>query len=284
MMLKRRPTRKELYDRILGVDKARTSARKRIETELQKLYADVFARVKAQVNNPRALKVGDAATYDSTLKMIGQLTGILQDAGFDDLVNNYLDEFEGLTKAALDYYIAFGAKPSLAGISSQTLDAYVRFTEGELRNMVPAKLLSPIQSALLQVNFGGAERSAVYDQVVALEESITPVQAVVLVDDAFASFQRAVLNETASALDLSIFTYLGPDDDITSDQCEEMLHVDYHGVEGMLYKDEITVKLHPKLTRDPLIGGGHPRCRHHWSPITDDYAEAQGFELRKAAA
>lgn len=285
MMLKKRPNRRELYERILGIDKARTKATKRIENELQKLYDDYFARVKALINSPKVLKVGEATTLESTTKMIGQLSTILHESGFDDVIEGYLDQFDHLAKTALDYYTAFGAlSPSFAGISTETLDAYVRFTETELRNFVPRKVIAPIQSALLQVNYGNLERTAVYEQVAAIETTITTTQAVVLVDDAFASFQRAVLQETATALDLGIFLYLGPDDDITSEQCEHMLHVNEHGVEGMLYKDEITIDLHPKLTRNPLIGGGHPRCRHHWSPVTNDFAASMGFELEKEAA
>jgi len=284
MMLKRRPKRQDLYERILGMEAARGAARARIERELSKLYSNFFARVKELVNNPRQLKTGEATTLQSTITMIEQLTDILGESGFDDLMSNYVDDFEEMTRSALDYYRAFGAKPSLAGVSAQTLDAYVRFTEGQLRETVPAKLLAPVQSALLQVNFGNRERSDVYDQVVALEQSLSYSQAVTLVDDSFAQYQRAVLTETANALELEIYVYLGPDDAITSEQCESMLHENRHGVDGMLYKDEITIDLHENLTRDPLIGGGHPRCRHHWSPVTADYAEAQGFELRREAA
>lgn len=120
-----------------------------------------------------------------------------------------------------------------------------------------------------------------------VEEGLSLAQAEVMVNDAFASFQRAVLVETAAAVDLEIFVYIGPDDDITSDQCVEMLHVDKHGAEGMLYKEEITPDLHPNLAkygRNPLIGGGHPNCRHHWSPVTVDYAVSEGFEIEGKAA
>ena len=103
-----------------------------------------------------------------------------------------------------------------------------------------------------------------------------------MVEDAFAGYQRTVQAEVADNLGMEIFIYIGPADQITSEQCTAMFNVNLHGVPGMLYKNEITVNLHPKLRRDPLIGGGHPRCRHHWSPITTDYAVELGFEVKMA--
>lgn len=284
MMLKRRPQRRELVEAVLGLNKATSAATARVEKNIAKLYADYFARVKALVNSPRELKAGQKSDLGSTLKAMDQLTTILEESGFEDVIQKYIGELEGLTQSAIAYYDVFGLEKVPAGVSRETLKAYIRFTEKELRDFVPRKLVAPLQSALLQVNFGNVERSEIYNVAQNLEDSLTTSQAVTLVNDTFASYQRAVIVETGNALDLEIYVYLGPEDEKTSDQCETMLNVDYHGVPGMLYKDEITVDLDENLTRNPLIGGGHPNCRHHWSPITADYAESQGFELRKEAA
>ena len=284
MMLKRRPQRRELVEAVLGLNKATSAATARVEKNIAKLYADYFARVKALVNSPRELKAGQKSDLGSTLKAMDQLTTILEESGFEDVIQKYIGELEGLTQSAIAYYDVFGLEKVPAGVSRETLKAYIRFTEKELRDFVPRKLVAPLQSALLQVNFGNVERSEIYNVVQNLEDSLTTSQAVTLVNDTFASYQRAVIVETGNALDLEIYVYLGPEDEKTSDQCETMLNVDYHGVPGMLYKDEITVDLDENLTRNPLIGGGHTNCRHHWSPITADYAESQGFELRKEAA
>lgn len=280
MMLKKQPTRKELFERILGMDKVRKSSVERLEKEIDKLFKNYILRVKDVVNST-GLKAGKNTTLESTTKAMIQLSAILEESGFNDVIEKYLDEFHDLTKSAINYYSAFGAKPSLAGISTETLDAYIRFTETELRNLIPRKIIAPIESALLQVNMGNQSRTALYEQIDAMETGLSLNDIKIYVDDSFSSYQRAVLTESANALDLKIFAYLGPDDAITSDQCEAMLHVDKHGVDGMLYVDEITPALHPNLEkygRNPLIGGGHPRCRHHWSPITLDYAKELGFE------
>lgn len=288
MMLKRRPSRRELYQAVLGIDNAHGKAAAKVDRAVKKLFADYFARVKADISNPRKLKAGEAASGASTIRMMSQLEDILIEAGFEELLQTHFDQFALLQEAALNYYSAFGVlDPNLVGVDKATLRAYVRFTNDELRRIVSAKAIDTVSQALLSVNFAGADRDAVYEQVAQIEEGLSTFQVEVMVNDAFASFQRAVLVESADSVGLEIFVYIGPDDEITSEQCEHMLHIDEHGVEGMLYRDEITPELHEKLAkygRNPLIGGGHPNCRHHWSPVTADYAESVGFELRRKAA
>lgn len=278
------PDRRELVAKVVATEKAQEAAVAKIERELKKLYADYTARVQALVASNQQLRETDAMTLQAATKIMGQLEGILKDAGFDDVLSTYGKQFEPLAATALEYYQSFGLEPSMASISKQALTAYAAFAESELAASISSRLVSPIQSALLQANFGSMTRAQVIDQVLALQPSMTPSNATVLVDDAFSQFQRTVINQRAEGLDLQIYVYLGPDDAITSDQCQAMLHINRHGVEGMLYKDEIDTSLHPKLKRNPLVGGGHPRCRHHWSPVSEAYAVEQGFQLRRKAA
>ena len=281
---KRVPDKRELVAKVHATEEAQARAVAKIERELKKLYEDYFARVQALVSSDKELRKSDAMSLQSATKVIGQLEGILIDAGFGDVVRDYGQQFEPLAAKALEYYEPFGLDSSLAGLSRESLTAYVEFSQSELAASISARLVAPIQSALLQANFGSMTRDQVIDQVLALQPSMTPNNATVLVDDAFSQFQRTVVNQRADALDLQIYLYIGPDDAITSDQCQAMLHINRHGVPGMLYRDEIDTSLHPKLRRNPLVGGGHPRCRHHWSPVSDSYAESQGFEFRRTAA
>lgn len=274
MMFKKVPTQMELFEKILAIDETREAAKARVEREIKKLYKSFFAQAKAMVSE------GSKTSNTVRLEQINQLNNILLDSGYEDVIQKYLDQFEKLTASAKDYYSPFGDTPTLAGVSIRRLEAYIRFTEGELRAWFPQKLVAPLQSALLQVNFGTRERSDVYDQVLALEDSLTYKQSVTLVNDAFASYQRATIVETAESAELYIYQYLGPFDKITSDQCQAMLTVNRYGVPGMLYKEDINTSLHKALARDPLVGGGHPNCRHQWSPVTEAYAEAKGFKLK----
>ncbi len=274
------PKKEQLFERILAIDAERTAAVKRLERELAKLYGSYFARVKALVATDPVLRKTDAMNLQATTKMVGELTGILREAGFTDVVRLYGSQFEPLAEVAAAYYEPFGLEPSLAGVSKEDLQAYVRFAETEFGYAVNRSTIAPVQSALFQANLGSLARDQVIDQVLSLEPRLTPVQATVFVDDSFAQFQRTVVTQKGDNLGMDIFQYLGPNDEITSPQCREMLTIDRHGVPGMLYKDEITTDLHPKLTRNPLVGGGHPRCRHQWNPVTEEYAVSLGFRPR----
>lgn len=284
MMLKKVPRKSGLFDAVIQREADRARAVKRLERELSALYDGYFLRVTKFLKSKRFATPTEVINQQATIKAISELTNILVESGYEDVIAAYQDEFDSLTTKALQYFEEFGVEPTLAGFDKeniQALETWRDFTETQLRDTINSNLIDPLQSALLQVNMGNQTRESVVDRILELSDTKTPWIAEVIVDDAFAQYQRAVITQKADNLDMEIYVYLGPMDAITSDQCEEMLTVDRHGVPGMLYKDEITMDLHPDLTRDPLIGGGHPRCRHHWSPVSEAYAESQGFELRR---
>lgn len=283
MMKKTIPKKSSLIDAIIKKESEKAKAVAKLEKELKRLYESLFVRAQAFLDSKGFVSKTDAINLQATTKALGELSAILSDAGYEDVIANFQDKFEDMTVSALEYFNKFGLEPSLAGIDVESLQAYAKFSELEFSKQINKDLVSPIQSALLQVNLGNGTRSELVDQVMKLSNISSTYRATVLVDDAFSTYQRAVITQKAENLQMEIFQYLGPDDKITSPQCQAMLHADLHGIPGMLYKDEITVALHPKLTRDPLTGGGHPNCRHQWSPVTEDYAVSLGFQPRQQA-
>lgn len=279
----RTPTPAEIKAKIIAIDKAKAEALNSIEPEITRLYRAYFDRVRSLIASNKELSKTDALTIQNATQMMNDLEQILHDSGLPQLVHKYGHEFPGLAEVASSYFEPFGLSNSLAGVPKDILSTWVDFSATELTKTIDASLIPPVRSALLQVNFGQMTRDDIIQQITQIEPSITTNDASVLVNDSFSQFQRAVVVHAGESAGLEIYQYLGPDDDITSEQCEFMLHVHKHGADGFLYKDEITPSLHPKLAkygRNPLIGGGHPRCRHSWSPVTLDYAKAKGFEPR----
>lgn len=278
------PTKKELQAKISVINKARSDALSSLEKEIERLYKSYFAQVRSFIASDKALRKTDALTLQNATQMMRDLESIARDAGLEDVIEKFGRKFPALAETAASYYGAFGLDDSLAGVSRETLSAWVDFSSNELTKLFDADLIAPVRSALLQVNFGSMTRDTLIDQITTLEPTISTNDAIVSVDDAFSQFQRAVVVAKGEAVGLEIYQYLGPDDDITSEQCEAMLHVDDHDADGILYKDEIGPWLHPNLEkygRNPLIGGGHYRCRHAWTPITLSYAMEQGFVPRE---
>lgn len=274
------PTKTQIFERIIDTVEARIKATHKLDRELRKLYEGYFARVQSLILADKELSKSDAMSLQSATKVIDQLGSTLRASGFDDVVATYGDQFETLATVAARYFEPFGLEPSLAGVSRESLTAGINITAKNLGKTIENDLIPVIQSGLLQANYGSLDRQSVIDQVLSIGENLTPNKATVLVDDAFAQYQRAIVTQRAESLDMQIFQYLGPDDGITSPQCQAMLRVNKRGVPGMLYKDEINQSLHPNLTRDPFIGGGHFRCRHSWSPVSEAYAVEKGFVLR----
>jgi hypothetical protein len=279
MMMKQTiPPKAKLVSHAKDSAKAQQEAVEAFEKELQQLYDQYFLRV-ARFISKKDKSATDAINMNDATKVINDLSKILSDSGYEDVIADYLDRFPAVTKQALEYFEAFGVKPSLAGIDEEGLHALINFGRNELTSHIESALVGPVQSHLLQAAVGNVDRSELVNTILEMDPSTR--NANVLVDDIYAQYQRAVTVQKAQVLDMKIYQYLGPDDAITSEQCDAMLHINKHGVEGMLYEDEITVGLHKNLTRNPLIGGGHPRCRHQWSPVTEDYAVSLGFVPRQ---
>lgn len=272
---KKVPSPDALKEKTDAQDKAKQLALKNMSKDIERLYENFFLRAKATVGK---LPKDGATTYDFAI-ILADLNQQLIDAGLPEVQEKFGKELRELTDEAIDYFAAFGvAGRSLAGLSPVALDAFIVFKERELATFVEDQLVGHMSELMFDGIFGNLDRQQIFDSVSAVAENMTTAQIDVMISDSFAAYQRTVQREVGEYLGMDIYQYLGPDDDVTSEQCEEMLYVDYHGVPGMLYKDEITVDLHPKLRRDPLIGGGHPNCRHHWRPVSLAYAIEQGFE------
>jgi hypothetical protein len=275
---KRTPSAEDLKERVITIVRSRKRDIGDVERELKKLYQDYFARVREHLG--RELSRSEQLNIKATTEMMRSLTDMLDEAGKPEVLKSYREKFNGLADDALGYFSAFGESTSKAGVSREAIKAYSKFAETELAKSIDTKLVGPIQSALLQANYGSYTRAQLVDNLVSIEPTLTTNTAVVLVDDAFSQFQRAIIVEKGDSVDLEIYQYLGPDDDITSPQCQHMLRIDTHGAEGILYKDEINADLHENLRENPLIAGGHKKCRHQWTPVTLDYAVSLGFEPR----
>lgn len=256
---------------------------KRRERDVKRLFQSFVIKIESLINKASTDKA-DLIDLREALKLANDFADIAADAGLDEMVDDFLDDFEPLTDQALKYFKdvpGFKRKDPLGGVDETHLDAWKNFSERLVRRSVDAALVGPLQQSFLQSAFGQVPRKQIVEDIVLRGTNLRRDQVVVTVDQSFRDYQREVTVLKAQDLlgENPIYQYSGPLDDITSDQCEFMLLHDPHGVPGMLYQDEITVDLHPKLRDNPLIHGGHPRCRHKWMPVTLEYAVSVGFEV-----
>lgn len=276
MMMKK--TRADFIKQVKADNAAIGKANARIEKQIVRLYKDWRNQIKALVRDPDLFT--DSQKFDLAVatETITGLSKQLDDMGRDDLVAAYIDEFDPLKKQAQEYFKQFGKTPKLGGTSEEAFDAYIDFSSNRLVQTLEARLVAPIQEGLFHATFGTMPRDTVVDTVLSIADNFSERQAVTLVDDTLRQYQRGVTNMAGEAAGLEVWWYQGPDDAITSPQCEFILNDTPHEVEGMYYRDEISIDMHEDLKDDPFIAGGHFNCRHKFYPITLEFAESMGFK------
>lgn len=270
--------RSDLLAEVLRQDKNLSAVQKRFAKQIDKLFRDVRARYEAMVLRPENFSDNDKLTIARATRMAGQIGAILNDAGMDDLLTDYVETFPRLTADALKYFALVDAATDFAGLSRESLTAYVQFSEEVLVTLVDQTLVAPLREGIFQATFGLQTRDMVVQNLLAKSDSLSPARAQLIVADSMAQYQRTVTAQKAEHVGLEVYLYQGPYDEITSDQCRFMLNFDEHDLPGAFYKDEISADLHENLRANPLIAGGHPRCRHRWTPIPLDAAKEMGFK------
>lgn len=87
-------------------------------------------------------------------------------------------------------------------------------------------------------------------------------------------FNRAVTVSKAQELGFELYEYLGPDDGITRDFCADLLSKD----PPIYTLDEIQAMDNDQGLDVITYGGGY-NCRHQWRPISNEDAQAAGYEV-----
>lgn len=279
MLKKLTPEQLRAYSR--RADSHLSNATDEVIRALKKLYRDFNLRFEDKLRKNSKLSPDDIFERREAIQVMNQLTNILDEAGLEDVVNGYRDKFSDITLNSLRYFELMGVKPSLRSIDANALNALIHFSETGLRDMVNAKFVAPLRSALISSSIGNRTRASVIDEIMQISGGeFSAGQTATLVNETFNRYSREVRTRKAAELDLTIYQYQGPDDKITRAACHYMLNYNENGAEGYFYEDEITTDLHPDLEENPMSVGGGWNCRHAFFPVTLDFAKSQGFEPR----
>lgn len=273
MLKKRQDIVKAAVKQESGVEKARD----RVVRQIQQMLSAYSAEVRVMILDPKRFKSGDV-TFQKASKLIAELAEVLNDTGLDAVVNGYLDEYEQLNEQVKDYFDGAGLSTELSGVSEKSLQTYIGYSEDLLVDTVQRRMVQPLQEAIFQGVFAGRTTEQLMDDIGARLDTVDAVQFESLVEENMRRYQRALTAETAEEVGLLIYEYVGPDDEITSDQCRAILHGGDHGVPAMYLKEEITIDMVDGLKDNPMVAGGHYGCRHKFMPVTEAYARSQGWE------
>lgn len=251
-------------------------------------YVNDFKGILSDV----ALQRSEVITLKEQTELVSQLIQIAKDNGFEEVIADYEKSFARIADKSLEYFSAFGVAKSFAGVDTETIDLLASSFVEDLGLAVNRRLIKPLETQIRASFIALKDRREFVRDITRIIDNdgilrkdgkvFTDQNIEVLVADSNVRFARAVRTEKARALGLQIYQYLGPLDGRTRPACQAMLTTSKHGVPGMYYENEITTKLHPDLTANPLVSGGGFNCRHAFYPVTDDYAAAQGFQLERS--
>jgi len=224
-----------------------------------------------------------------------QLQTALLDAGLDDAARDFRRGFAPVRQMANRYFEQFGYKPSLSSIDVESLNAMVRLQEAAFLDLFDRRLVNPLADQVISGVIGVSDTDTVVDNVRRYMDenniitragvAFTDRQLETLVHDAYERQVRQVKTEQASRLDMTVIWFQGPDDRITSEQCQFMLSYDGHGVPGMWLEEEFTADNINDLMNDdllkenPKVVGGHFNCRHSVDYVPLEYAISKGFQV-----
>lgn len=260
-------------------DSQLSSATDQVIRELKKLYRDFILRFGDTLRANSKVSASEIFERREAVRVMGQLTQILDEAGLEDVVNGYRDKFTDITLNSLKYFELIGVKPSLRAVDANALDALIQFSETGLRDMVQAQFVDPLRSALIQSSVGNRARADIIEEIMQIGGGeFSAGQAATLVNETFNRYSREVRTRKANELDLTVYQYQGPV--TTRPACHAILNEDLHGVAGMYYEDEININMVEGLEDNPMTAGGGWNCRHAFFPVTLDFAKSQGFEPR----
>jgi len=238
---------------------------------------------------------GGVPRVSEVIDIADQLQRALVDAGLDEAARDFRRGFAPVRQAANKYFEQFGYKPSLSSIDVESLNALASFHEAQFLDLFDRRLVQPLADQVINGVIGlrdtdtivSSLRNFMDEQGIITRAGVgfTDPQLETLVHDAYRRQGRQVKAEQANRLNMQVIWFQGPDDKITSEQCQFMLNYDAHGVPGMWLDEEFTAENINDLMNDdllkenPKLVGGHWNCRHSVNYIPLSYAIDKGFQI-----
>lgn len=150
-----------------------------------------------------------------------------------------------------------------------TLEALIQFRVETAQNKIHERITSLRPAIMESIILGTRPEPRVLAQnFETLTESVIATE----LNTGLSAFNRTAIALQAERAGLTLYKYLGPDDDVTRPFCGALLTRD-----PPIYSiDEIDSMDNGQLG-DVLVTGGGYNCRHQWRPISDESAREEGY-------
>lgn len=215
------------------------------------------------------LKQGKLSAKEAAA-VLGRLIPELERAGLAKemagLKKLYADEFKQIG----DYFAKVGYKDVLTTVDKQVAETLFNYDVSSIRARAFAGVDSLKSAVMRQVLVG--KYDGINDLITkAGREAAWKVESELRT--ALSGFEQVITNTKAQELGFDLYIYLGPDDGVTREFCQDVLD------ENKAWTEEEIAALDNEQGLDPFVYGGGYNCRHQWRPVDKEYAEENGYSI-----
>ena len=230
----------------------------------------------------------EAVAFREQQVLVNDLVQILEDAGYGEFVTEFRQALTDAGKLSLKYFENLLDEPqTLGGISAKTVNLLFEDYVSQLNIAIDERVVKTLEREITRsfITSDSTDDAVRNIQAVINQNGIvrrdgrefTVINIEVLLEDSSRQFHELVKSERAKELGMEFFSYVGPLDNKTSEQCRHLLAYNSNGVPALFKREQITADLHPALRGDPLLTRGHFNCRHTWMPIDEKRARQLGY-------
>jgi len=230
-----------------GVTNDLAATARRLEVSLNKLLAEGQSTGAVDVALARAnierLMV-ESGYYEVTGKLL------------DTTYQSFIDD------AHATYQKQFGKSLQYSDVSLSRLDQ-IRALDAENFNTIAADNINQLQKVMLDYQFGATDLKGASDRLAKIMGPDFQRYAETVVRSTAHAFDREAVNLMAKDAGFDLYEYVGPDDSVTSEFCQEQLA---KGPKKLS---------HWEALENPggypvMVYGGHPNCRHALVPVLSE--------------
>lgn len=220
---------------------------------------------------------GDISAKEAT-RLLGRVFSELEKAGLSDKVKKAKALYEDQLANVADDFRALGIKSAFSDADEATITALVNTDLSRIPASVE-KFTTDIRAAMMRTIIGGDAPS--FPDLYGTLGGRLMGNLETELNTSLQAFSRTMTANKAEELGFELFVYLGPDDSVTRDFCDECLKGKAPGVKprsvAIYTRDEIA-RMNNGQDLDVMTHGGGYNCRHQWRPIDEEEAKRRGYD------
>lgn len=234
---------------------------KRVNSAIDSVTADLQATARRlEVSLNKLLAEGQSTGAVDVALARANIERLMVESGYYEVTGNLLDSTyqSFIDDAHSTYQRQFGKSLQYSDVSLSRLDQ-IRALDAENFNTIAADNINQLQKVMLDYQFGAMDFNAASDRIAKIMGPDFERYANTVIRETSVAFDREANNLMATDAGFTQFEYIGPDDSVTRDFCQEQLA---KGPQPWSYWE----KLQNDGGYPAAIYGGGVNCRHQIVP------------------